>query len=61
VDEDHSKERYVLCLNSNKLGCFQEVDFHASRLLASVIGMVLTEANRHRNEPSWNAQKTSQL
>ena len=42
IVEGTSKKRYVLCLDSNWWYCFQEVDFQALDVVASVVGIVLT-------------------
>jgi hypothetical protein len=41
--QEQATSRYVLCLDSNKWKCFNEMDFHAAHLMGSMIGMVLAE------------------
>jgi hypothetical protein len=39
----NTDDRYVLCLDSNKRMCFEDIDYHAIHLVANVIGSLLTE------------------
>jgi hypothetical protein len=44
--EMESEGSYVLCMDSNKWMCFEEVDFQALLLIACMVGIVLTEQHR---------------
>ena len=51
-----SKNRFVLCLDSNRWKCFQEVDFQSAHLIASVVGLVLTELHKVQPPPIRKSQ-----